>query len=362
MWESVCLVNQQFSFFHLKDKVQFDPSGNVRTPTLETYKRRGKKRNSQKLLRVHLVVGINKNVSGLFTISFVFFCVLLPYIVFWIITWLVRLFHLFLQLYIYISFQSVVLLCLLDFYSVWGARVLTNFLWIRHIFSRMFKLDKEWLQFLLWAFLTQLKGWLLTSFSQHWPSGNMYPTGNSLSLKKEVYICHNWCESKIKALEWPDWRVLSIISKFSSPNHKIKILIVFIHELLGCFEKMIHGHLSDEVLTFLLFFILLRLTLHFMFISLHAPNQKLRETIVPSAKAYPLEALMKDCHDYFLQTSRRVSFEYALLGIGITSAIQSSSLLSLLFLIVNSDILHLTNCFPPFSGCLSFEQLESMMQ
>lgn len=102
MWESVCLVNQQFSFFHLKDKVQFDPSGNVRTPTLETCKRRDKKRNSQKMLRVHLVVGINKNVSGLFTISFVFFCVLLPYIVFWIITWLVRLFHLFLQLYIYI--------------------------------------------------------------------------------------------------------------------------------------------------------------------------------------------------------------------------------------------------------------------
>lgn len=66
-----------------------------------------------------------------------------------------------------------------------------------------------------------------------------------------------------------------------------------------------------------------------MSISLHAPNQKLRETIVPSAKAYPLEAIMKDCRDYFLQTSRRVSFEYALLGTGITLAIQSLSLLSL---------------------------------
>jgi len=50
-------------------------------------------------------------------------------------------------------------------------------------------------------------------------------------------------------------------------------------------------------------------------ISLHAPNQKLRETIVPSAKSYPLDALMLDCRDYFRQTSRRVSFEYALLGI-----------------------------------------------
>ncbi|KAF8008959.1 hypothetical protein BT93_J0069 [Corymbia citriodora subsp. variegata] len=49
-------------------------------------------------------------------------------------------------------------------------------------------------------------------------------------------------------------------------------------------------------------------------VSLHAPNQKLRESIVPSAKSYPLYALMKDCQDYFQETSRRVSFEYALLA------------------------------------------------
>ncbi|KAI3861933.1 hypothetical protein MKX03_004441, partial [Papaver bracteatum] len=34
----------------------------------------------------------------------------------------------------------------------------------------------------------------------------------------------------------------------------------------------------------------------------------LRETIVPSAKAYPLDALLKDYKDYFGGTSRRVSF------------------------------------------------------
>ncbi|KAL0720737.1 hypothetical protein Bca4012_035336 [Brassica carinata] len=50
-------------------------------------------------------------------------------------------------------------------------------------------------------------------------------------------------------------------------------------------------------------------------VSLHAPNQSLREKIVPSAKAYPLEAIMKDCRDYFQETNRRVSFEYALLGL-----------------------------------------------
>eukprot|EP00249_Psilotum_nudum_P011392 c23145_g1_i2 orf=3-1157(-) len=49
-------------------------------------------------------------------------------------------------------------------------------------------------------------------------------------------------------------------------------------------------------------------------ISLHAPNQQLREEIVPSCKAYPLEALMADCKSYFMMTGRRVSFEYTLLG------------------------------------------------
>lgn len=56
-------------------------------------------------------------------------------------------------------------------------------------------------------------------------------------------------------------------------------------------------------------------------VSLHAPNQKLREKIVPSAKAYPLEALLKDCRDYFLETNRRVSFEYTLLA-GVNDSVE----------------------------------------
>ena len=48
-------------------------------------------------------------------------------------------------------------------------------------------------------------------------------------------------------------------------------------------------------------------------VSLHAPNQKLRETLVPSAKAYPLPALLEDCKRYFTKTGRRVSFEYTLM-------------------------------------------------
>jgi len=49
-------------------------------------------------------------------------------------------------------------------------------------------------------------------------------------------------------------------------------------------------------------------------VSIHAPNQRIRESIVPSAKAYPLEALMKDCTQYFEATGRRVTFEYTLLS------------------------------------------------
>ena len=48
-------------------------------------------------------------------------------------------------------------------------------------------------------------------------------------------------------------------------------------------------------------------------VSLHAPNQQLRESLVPSAKAYPLPALLEDCKRYFAKTGRRVSFEYTLM-------------------------------------------------
>ncbi|WP_320663803.1 23S rRNA (adenine(2503)-C(2))-methyltransferase RlmN [Prochlorococcus sp. MIT 1223] len=49
-------------------------------------------------------------------------------------------------------------------------------------------------------------------------------------------------------------------------------------------------------------------------VSLHAPNQKLRETLIPSASQYPLKKLLEDCRHYFSITGRRVSFEYILLG------------------------------------------------
>ena len=49
-------------------------------------------------------------------------------------------------------------------------------------------------------------------------------------------------------------------------------------------------------------------------VSLHAPDQALREKLVPSASAYPIEALLEDCRRYKDATGRRVTFEYTLLA------------------------------------------------
>ena len=49
-------------------------------------------------------------------------------------------------------------------------------------------------------------------------------------------------------------------------------------------------------------------------VSLHASNQALREKLIPSAKHYPLEALLDECREYVQLTGRRVTFEYILLA------------------------------------------------
>jgi 23S rRNA (adenine2503-C2)-methyltransferase len=49
-------------------------------------------------------------------------------------------------------------------------------------------------------------------------------------------------------------------------------------------------------------------------VSLHAPDQRLRQELIPTAHAYPIDALLEDCRRYVAITGRRVSFEYILLG------------------------------------------------
>lgn len=49
-------------------------------------------------------------------------------------------------------------------------------------------------------------------------------------------------------------------------------------------------------------------------VSLHAPNQTLREQLIPSAHSYPIEDLLSECREYVEMTGRRISFEYVLLA------------------------------------------------
>lgn len=47
-------------------------------------------------------------------------------------------------------------------------------------------------------------------------------------------------------------------------------------------------------------------------ISLHAPNDELRKTMMPIAYTYSIEQIMDACRYYHSQTARRISFEYSL--------------------------------------------------
>ena len=48
-------------------------------------------------------------------------------------------------------------------------------------------------------------------------------------------------------------------------------------------------------------------------ISLHGPNDAVRDKIMPVNKAYPIEQLLMACRRYFEATSRRIHFEYAMI-------------------------------------------------
>ncbi len=47
-------------------------------------------------------------------------------------------------------------------------------------------------------------------------------------------------------------------------------------------------------------------------ISLHAPNDDIRNQMMPVNRRYPIAELLTACEDYIQQTGRRISFEYAL--------------------------------------------------
>ncbi len=48
-------------------------------------------------------------------------------------------------------------------------------------------------------------------------------------------------------------------------------------------------------------------------VSLHGSNQSVRESLIPSARQYPIQALLDECREYVKITGRRVTFEYIVL-------------------------------------------------
>ena len=48
-------------------------------------------------------------------------------------------------------------------------------------------------------------------------------------------------------------------------------------------------------------------------ISLHGPNDEIRNKIMPVNKAYPIDVLLEACWRYYAATSRRIHFEYAMI-------------------------------------------------
>ncbi len=48
-------------------------------------------------------------------------------------------------------------------------------------------------------------------------------------------------------------------------------------------------------------------------VSLHAPNNEIRSTIMPVNKSWDIDELLASCRKYANETSRRISFEYALI-------------------------------------------------
>ena len=61
-------------------------------------------------------------------------------------------------------------------------------------------------------------------------------------------------------------------------------------------------------------------------VSLHAPTDEIRDSIMPVNKAYPSEQLISACRRYYDKTGRRISFEYAMIN-GVNDTPEAARLL-----------------------------------
>lgn len=97
-------------------------------------------------------------------------------------------------------------------------------------------------------------------------------------------------------------------------------------------------------------------------VSLHAPDDELRDRLVPLNKKYPLARLIQACHYYVQKTGRRITFEYVLIddvNDSLKLARQTAALLQGLLCHVNLVPLNPTAATwfrrPPLQKILAFE-------
>ena len=64
-------------------------------------------------------------------------------------------------------------------------------------------------------------------------------------------------------------------------------------------------------------------------LSLHAPNDEKRKSIMPIAKTYSLDEILSACDEYFEKTGRRITYEYSLIQ-GVNDSSQDAKELSAL--------------------------------
>jgi 23S rRNA (adenine2503-C2)-methyltransferase len=62
-------------------------------------------------------------------------------------------------------------------------------------------------------------------------------------------------------------------------------------------------------------------------VSLHAPDEELRERLIPTAHRYPLPEIIDACRQYVARTGRRVTFEYCLMA-GVNDAPEQAEALA----------------------------------
>ena len=64
-------------------------------------------------------------------------------------------------------------------------------------------------------------------------------------------------------------------------------------------------------------------------VSLHAPNNEIRDEIMPVNHKFRIEELIKACRDYIKTTTRRISFEYSLIS-GVNDSVENAKELAAL--------------------------------